>query len=276
VATITLITGIPALRHKLRLRTPEHPAELRGSHRANEGPQHGDVDRVVYEIVRCGEATRARLLSKGVVPSTTINGVIADNFFAEAKADGGIRLGFARGSDVEIDKPLAPGFRLLIKHPGTFTVLAKPLVARVPLFAIVRNPLAALVSWQTVDLAVRHGHLPVTEAFAPDLQDRLNQIDHLVDRQVALVQWIFQVYRGLPRERVLRYESIVPDPSAAVRPLSGSAAPLRPSGARRRPGARYPGVDLAALAEALLTIEADVEPFYPDFAASLRPHFTGA
>jgi hypothetical protein len=42
------------------------------------------------------------------------------------------------------------------------------------------------------------------------------------------------------------------------------------------PRTRYPGVDLAALGEALLAIEADVEPFYPDFAASLRPHLTGA
>jgi hypothetical protein len=38
------------------------------------------------------------------------------------------------------------------------------------------------------------------------------------------------------------------------------------------PRTRYPGVDLASLARALLAIEADVEPFYPDFAASLRPH----
>ena len=274
--TITLITGIPALRHKLRLCVPEHPAELRVSHRANEGPQHGEVDRAVNEIVRCGEATRARLLSKGVAPSTTINGVIADNFFAEAKAGGGIRLGFARGSDVGIDKPLAPEFRLLIKHPEIFMVVAKPLVARLPLYAIVRHPLATLVSWQTVDLAVRHGHLPVTEAFAPNLRDRLNHIDNLVDRQVALVQWIFQVYCGLPRERVLRNELIVQDPSAALRPLSGSTALLAHPVCAVDPRTRYPGVDLAALAEALLAIETHLEPFYPDFAASLRPHFTGA
>jgi hypothetical protein len=35
---------------------------------------------------------------------------------------------------------------------------------------------------------------------------------------------------------------------------------------------RYPNVDFRTTAEALLAIEADIEPFYSDFAASLRPY----
>ena len=273
---ITLITGIPRSGTNFVCACLNTLPNCVALTEPMKVPQHGDADSAVYEIVRFAEATWARLLSKGVAPSTTINGVIADNFFAEAKADGSIRLGFACVTDVEIDKPLASEFRLFIKRPAMFTVLAKPLVARLPLYAIVRHPLAALASWQTVDLAVRHGRLPVAEAFASGLRDRLNRIDNPLDRQVALVQWIFQVYRGLPRDRVLTYESIVLDPSAALRPLSGSAAPLAHPVRVVDPRTRYPGVDLAALAEALLAIEADVEPFYPDFAASLRPHLTGA
>jgi hypothetical protein len=171
---------------------------------------------------------------------------------------------------------LTSDFRLFIGHPAIFTVLAKPLVARLPLYAIVRHPLAALASWQTVDMAVRNGRWPIAEVYAPELHELLNSFDDPLHRQVALVRWIFRVYRGLPRERVLTYESIVQDPSAALRPLSGSAAPLAHPVRVVDPRTRCPGVDLAALGEALLAIEADVEPFYPDFAASLRPHFTGA
>lgn len=55
-----------------------------------------------------------------------------------------------------------------------------------------------------------------------------------------------------------------------IRPLSGSASPLAHPVRAVDPRTRYPGVDLAALAEALLAIKADVEP------ASPRPHLTGA
>ncbi|MGA8758989.1 MAG: hypothetical protein WB611_22290 [Stellaceae bacterium] len=59
-------------------------------------------------------------------------------------------------------------------------------------------------------------------------------------------------------------------PSTVIRPLSGSASPLAHPVRAVDPRTRYPGVDLAALAEALLAIKADVEP------ASPRPHLTGA
>lgn len=235
-------------------------------------PQHGDIDRAVDEICRFAEATRSRLLAEGMGPSMTVNEVITDNFFEDAKADGGVRLGLTRMADVKIDKPLTMDFRLFIKHPAIFTVLAQHLLGRLPLYAIVRHPLAAVASWQTVDAAVRNGRLPVAEAFAPELRETLDRILDPLHRQVALVRWIFQLYRSLPRGCVLTYESIVRDPGAALRPLSGSAMPLVYPVRSFDPRTRYPGVDLASLARALLAIEADVEPFYPDFAASLRPH----
>jgi hypothetical protein len=273
--TTTLITGIPrsgttfvcaclnTLPNCVALAEPMHV------------PQHGDIERAVGEICRFAQATRARLLADGTGPSMTVNGVITDNFFEEAKADGAVRRRLTRVTDVKIDKPLATNFRLFIKHPAIFTVLAQHLFARLPFYVIVRHPLAAVASWQTVDVAVRDGRLPNAETFAPELRKRLDRIVDPLNRQVALVQWIFQVYRGLPRERVLTYESIISDLDAALRPLSGSATPLTYPVRSFDPRTRYPGVDLPSLARALLAIEADVEPFYPNFAASLHPHLEG-
>jgi hypothetical protein len=272
---ITLITGIPRSGTTLvcvLLNTLSNCVALA---EPMPVPLHGDVARATDEISAFAKATRSRLLTEGVAPSTTVNGIIADNFFGKAKSDRGVRLGLSRVTDVHVDKPLAPDFRLFIKHPAIFTVLAKSLLDRFPLYAIVRHPLAVLASWQTVDLAVRNGHLPVAEAFAPDLRDRLDDIDQTLDRQIALLQWIFRVYRALPPENVLRYESIIRDPVSALRPLSGSALPFTYPIRANEPRADYPGVDLAAIAAALLRIEPDVEPFYPDFATTLRPYLAG-
>ncbi|MGH6846219.1 MAG: hypothetical protein ACREC0_01910 [Methylocella sp.] len=234
-------------------------------------PRHGDANRAVNEFASFAEATRTRILAKGVAPTTTLNGVPADNFFEDARDNLALRRRLAKTMDTKIGMPLAPDFRLFIKHPGIFTVLAGPLGERFPLYAIVRHPLGALASRQSVDTPIRHGCMSVAEAFAPDLSERPGRIDNPLTRQIALIQWMFQVYCALPRERVLNYGSIVTDPGA-LRPLSGSPEPITQTAHTFPLRTRYPSVDIRTAAEAFLAIEADVEPFYSDFAASLRPY----
>ena len=137
---------------------------------------------------------------------------------------------------------------------------------------IVRHPLAVLASWQSVNANFRQGRMPVAEAFAPALRKRLDGIDNPLSRQVALVQWAFGIYNSLPRERVLKYKSIVRNPGATLQPLSGSAAPISHPTRAFDLQTRYPSVDLSALAAALITIKADIEPFYPDIERTLHPH----
>lgn len=269
--TTTLITGMPrsgttfvcaclnALQDCVALAEPMQP------------PRHGDANRAVEEIASFAEATRSLILVKGMAPTKTLNGILADNFFEDAKDNHALRRNLAKTTDMRVEKLLTPDFRLFIKHPGIFTALAGRLGERFPIYAIVRHPLGALASWQSIDIPIRHGRMPVAEAFAPDLSARLDRIDNPLSRQIALVQWMFQVYRRLPRERVLHYESIVADPGTALRPLSGSLEPITQTVHSFRLRTRYPNVDFRAIAEALLEIEADIEPFYSDFAASLRP-----
>ena len=66
-----------------------------------------------------------------------------------------------------IGKPLPTDFRLFIKHPAIFTALATRLLVRIPLYAVVRHPLAILASWNTVDMDARLGRWPVAEIYAP-------------------------------------------------------------------------------------------------------------
>ncbi|MEJ0094229.1 MAG: hypothetical protein WDN46_12565 [Methylocella sp.] len=270
--TTTLITGVPRSGTTLVcacLNTLPNCVALAEPMRV---PVHGDVERAIQEIVTFAETTRTCILLEKLAPSLTINGMIADNFFEDTTVDGSPRRHIAKPINLEIDKPLDTNFHFFIKHPAIFTALAPRLEKEFPLYAIVRHPIAALASWQSVDLPVRNGRLPVAEAYVPELRERLDRIDNSLGRQIALLQWIFQVYRRLPRERVLTYESIVDDPDVALRPLSGSSASISHTVRSIDLQTRYPNVDFRSIAEALLPIETDVEPFYPYFAASLRPY----
>lgn len=224
--TTTFITGIPRSGTTLVCACLNTLPNCVALAEPTQVPQHGDVDRVVNEIVAFARSARTRILQDQLAPSRTVNGVIADNFFEDARDNGTIRRNLSKIMDVKISKPLTPEFRPFIKYPAIFTVLAQRLKKDYPLYAIVRHPLAALASWQSVDFPARDGRLPAAEAYAPDLRDRLNRIDNPLGRQIALPQWMFQVYRQLSREHVLTYESIVDNPSMALRPLSGSSAPV--------------------------------------------------
>ena len=270
--TATLITGIPRSGTTLVCACLNTLPDCVALVEPINNPMHGDVNRAVIEIVNFAAATRARLLAEHVAPSKTVNGVIADNLFEEVRTDGGTRRDLGRLGEVNLDKPLTRNFRLFIKHTAIFTVLAQPLATRLPIYAILRHPLACLASWQTVDFPLRRGRWPVCEAFAPDLREQLDRIGKPLQRQIAILRWIFLAYRGLPRQHVVHYESIVRDPGAAIAPLSGATAPLTYPVHAVDLRTRYPGIDLAELAKALLALEAEVEPFYPDFVASLRPY----
>ncbi len=233
-------------------------------------PLHGKPEQAVSEIAAFARATREGILREGVAPSMSRDGLMVDNTFEEVSHTGALRRSAARVANVLIEKPLTPGFRLFIKHPAFFTALAQPLAKLFPFYAIVRHPLAALASWQSVDFPARQGRMPAAEAYAPALRERLEQTPDPLPRQIVLIQWMFQLYRTLPPGHVLTYEALVRDPAAALHPLSGSSAAIQHPIREINLKTRYPGVDFAALAQALLTIEADIEPFYPDFAASLR------
>jgi hypothetical protein len=233
-------------------------------------PLHGNTEQAVGEITAFARATREGILREGRAPSMSREGLMVDNTFEDVSHNGNLRRSAAQVADVLIQKPLTPGFRLFIKHPAFFTALAQPLAEYFPFYAIVRHPLAALASWQSVDFNVRNGRMPAAEAYAPALRERLEQIAAPLPRQIALIQWMFQLYRTLPPGHVLTYEALVRDPAATLRPLTDSSAAISHPIREINLKTRYPGVDFAALAQALLTIEADIEPFYPDFAASLR------
>lgn len=270
--TIALITGVPRSGTSLVCACLNTAPDCVALVEPMDVPVHGDAPRAVAEIVRFAQDMRTSILARGVARSVTRDGAIPDNTFEEIKTDGGLRHAPARVTSVRIDKPLTERFRLFIKHPAVFTALARPLAAAMPLYAVIRHPLASLASWQTVDTSLRDGRWPVAEAFSPELQAKLDRAATPLLRQVALLQWMLQVYRDLPPRNIVRYEAVVEDPGQALAPMSGSHASLTHPIRAANPRSRYPHVDLAALAEALLDVATDIEAFYPDFRASLRKY----
>lgn len=154
--------------------------------------------------------SRTSLLADGSAWSQEVDGRVPDNPFASRREADGQRRREARRGRIRLETPPAPGFTLAIKHNAAFTALLPELGGRFDACAIVRNPLAVLASWHSVNLPVSRGRLPAGEHFDPALARRLDSEPDTVGRQLVLLDWLFERYaRCLPMARVLAYEDIV-------------------------------------------------------------------
>ncbi len=128
---------------------------------------------------------------------------------------------------VELGKVLPTGYWLALKHLNAFAALLPELRQRFDCFALVRNPLATLASWHTLDHPMRHGHMPVAEALDEGLAQRLAGIDDSRERRLALLDWYYRRFTdSLGAERIQRYEDIMATGGGCLAQVLPSASDL--------------------------------------------------
>lgn len=170
---------------------------------------------------------RASLHSSGTATSKAVDGGVPDNTFGPTQGAGGLRTSMAKSQQVHFGKSLRPGFRLVVKHPGLFTAMLKPLRSSFECFAVVRNPLAVILSWHSCKIPVNEGRVPSGEAFVPSLKASLDAEPDRIERQLLILQWFYSQYSSLlPRNRVIRYEDIIESGGRALSVIEPDAAQL--------------------------------------------------
>jgi hypothetical protein len=196
----------------------------RGGDTAAAGP---DADVVADNIGHFLARTRASIRDRGMALTRHVEGRVLGSKVADEYGEGGLRGKlFARG-EIHVDKPLSPGFVLVVKHNSGFAAVLPRLVGRFPVTAIVRNPLSIISSWQTVPFPVQQGHASLAELLDPDLAVALARIDDRVDRQFFLLSWFFRHFRDdLPDGGFVRYEEMVASNGAALATVVPGAADL--------------------------------------------------
>lgn len=170
--------------------------------------------------------SRRRLLETGEAVSQQIGGQVPDNPFGDARAEGGARFRLAELGNIAIGKPLSTDFTLVVKHNAAFTALLPELGEAFDCYAVIRNPLAVLASWNSVDLPVAMGRMPAGERLDPLLAERLDAEPDLLRRQLCLLDWIYGRFAAsVPPENMLRYEQVVGSNARVLGEVTGVAVP---------------------------------------------------
>ena len=206
---------------------------------------------------------RAQILAERRASSVQVDGRLDDNRSASRHTDAGLRKLRSEWGEIAIDKRLSADFALLIKHNALFAALLPRLTESFSCLALVRNPLAVLASWQTVDLPVHRGRIPAGEELDGDLHRALEREPEVLRRQLIVLDWFFARFHAhLDPGNVIRYEDVVETGGVALFRRLGHADARPAELTSRNHSALYDAAMIDTLLGALLDSGGQWTRFY--------------
>lgn len=232
---------------------------------------------------------RRRALKRGMVISKHVGGKVPDNTKGMKE---GVRQRIAEKGWIEVGKDLSPDFYLAIKQPNMFTALLPTLVKRFPCFAIIRNPLAIMLSTSTlqqpkdapastsekVRAVMRNPRAIVLSksgrkspgakvTYDPYLGERLEKHKRegadKIGQQLLRLHYSFERYQQyLPESHVLRYEDICGSRGKALEVIVPDAGDFDEPLENKNLNPLYPRRKVLRFGERLLESEGAYWDFY--------------
>jgi hypothetical protein len=230
---------------------------------ADRMPDHEAVADGIEEYYR---DMRKMALNKGLVVSKHSGGMVPDN--SKGMKDG-VRQRIVDKGKISVGKDLRPDFYLAIKQPGMFTALLPTLAKRFPSFAIVRNPLAIMLSTSTLQKPNngRRKSRSAKVTYDPQLGERLDEnkkggADKIGQRLLRLHYTFEQYQQSLPESHVIRYEDICSSRGKALEVIVPSAGQLDEPLENKNLNPLYPRDKVFRFGERLLESEGAYWNFY--------------
>jgi hypothetical protein len=223
-------------------------------------PDHEAVCRAIADFFDC---QRMSVHERRRASSRLVDRTVPDNWFGGSRTAAGFRPNVSIRGEVVVDKELPPDYLLAVKHVAAFTAILDTAVTHFPVYAVVRNPLATLASWNSVDATAGLGRVPAAERLDPELAARLATIDDQVDRQIFLLGWFHARFRRhLPERCIIRYESMIASGGAALSVIWPAAARLAERLENQNSSGLYDHQAMLALGERLLRSDGAVWELY--------------
>jgi hypothetical protein len=225
-----------------------------------------DQEAVVDGIEEYYRDMRKMALVEGLVISKHSGGMVPDN--SKGMKDG-VRQRIVDKGKISVGKDLSPDFYLAIKQPGMFTALLPTLAKRFPSFAIIRNPLAIMLSTSTLQKPnnKRRKSRAAKVRYDPRLGERLQEnrkegADKIGQRLLRLHYTFEQYQQILPETHILRYEDICSTSGKALKVIVPSAEGLDEPLENKNLNPLYPRDKVVRFGERLLESEGAYWNFY--------------
>lgn len=171
-------------------------------------------------------STRNSISKTGRMPQHELAGS-DNNMFLSETVVGRKSAKTGRLISVDAHENLSSNFALGLKNLNVFALLLSELNVHFDCCALVRNPLATLASWHTLDHPVRDGQIVAAKRINIPLADRLADIGNSRDRRLALLAWYYERFTEvLKADRIFRYEDIISSNGRNLETMFPSASKL--------------------------------------------------
>lgn len=245
-----ILTGIPRAGTTLTCKLLSEQKQVVGLNEPIPFRELQSRKDAVSRIHESLAAFREGLLRDGAAPVRGKDGRITDNHFERTAS--GNRKRVIKRSRVVFSKPLNEDFKLFVKHNAVFTLLLDELSTCYPCYAMVRNPLAVLGSWSTVSVPVSRGQIRYLGLLNPEAQEKLVQIEGLLNRQLFLLDFYFKTYTELPQHHILRYENLISSNGSVLEEIIGHSYEVKTPLSGKNKGTVYSRDQMLRMGEALL------------------------
>jgi hypothetical protein len=225
-----------------------------------------DLEAVADGIEEYYRNMRKMALTQGLVVSKHSGGMVPDN--SKGMKDG-VRQRIVDKGKIPVRKELDPNFYLAIKQPGMFTALLPTLAKRLPSFAIIRNPLAIMLSTSTLQQPSngRRKSRSAKVTYDPRLGERLEENKKegadKIGQRLLRFHHAFERYRqSLPESHIIRYEDICSSRGKALKVIVPDAEGLDEPLENKNLNPLYPRDKVFRFGERLLESEGAYWNFY--------------
>lgn len=254
--TDVILTGLPRSGTTLTCHLLNKLPDTIALHEPMQGIDYGDTSdprAMSQRVKQFFDEQRVSIREHGLALSRNINGVVPDNPFGEERSRKGIRRQLDTKGEIVIDKLLSDQFMLVVKHTNRFAPILKELTEMLPVYALVRNPLATLASWRTVQAGIRKGRSGPAGRVVPQLRERMERIDDELDRQIYLLSWFWEQFRRhLPEQSIIPYEELATTRGQVLKVIRPEAAHLNEEIENRNVNTLYDHQDMMIIGERLL------------------------
>jgi hypothetical protein len=213
-----LLTGIPRSGTTLACRLLSEVNDVIALNEPMWPDQFTNRPESIQAILETCEKLRTSLLTEGIGIARTASGNITDNAYSETK--GGRNRVVERGP-VHFEKKLSADFTLILKHCAEFTLLLPELNDVFRCYAIIRNPLALLGSWASVNVPVSRGKVAKSAKLLPSFNQQLEETEGLLAKQLFILDWYFSQYKDFTPEQIIKYEDIIATKGGALGTIIG-------------------------------------------------------
>jgi hypothetical protein len=225
-----------------------------------------DLDAVADGIEQYFRRVRRRIRKEAVAISKHAGGQITDNAYGRPDAESRRKSVLEKGK-IAVRKELDDRFFLVIKQPGLFTAMLPQLAARLPCYALVRNPLAVLASHFSLGRPAdtsKRGSTSAALRYDEALRHRMAEVERgSVEWKLGMMSWACERFASeLPGQNVIRYEDIVDSRGKALAVISPTAEQLDEPLSSRNLSELYDRDTMLKLGERLLGSDGAYWHFY--------------